>query len=194
MAKFEVINPVFLTIGNVAHTLHQISSIGRGELCELLLNGEEAPTDGVGNIRIASIILTILEFDGLVTFGLLQKKPDDYPEEQFEELLYKPTKERLKALYQFSGATAPLGEEPFQTVMRIVKIRNDLVHPKVEHEFKEIENPSRGDLFEAIDGAFVELTDAESFNLIREKFDEASRQLRDTCRVVNEAPRATVVS
>ncbi|MCU7554417.1 hypothetical protein OCL06_07390 [Alteromonas sp. ASW11-19] len=194
MAKFEVINPVFLTIGNAAHTLHQISSIGRGELSELLLSGEEAPTDGVGNIRIASVILTILEFDGLVTFGLLQKKPDDYSEEEFEALLFRPTKERLKALYQFSGATAQLGEEPLQTVMRIVKLRNDLVHPKVENECKEIEKPSRGDLIESIDGSFVELTDPESFTLIRQKFDEASRQLRDTCSLVTEAPRATAVS
>lgn len=194
MAKFDVVNPVFLTIGNAAHTLHQISSLGRGELIELLLKGDEAPTDGVGNIRIASRLLTILEFDGLVTFGLLRKKPDGYPEEEFENLLFKPTKERLKFLYQFSGAAAPLGEEPFQTVMRIVRLRNDLVHPKIEQQVQEIENPSREALFEAIDGFFVELTDSGSFNQIRQKFDEASRQLIDSCDLVIEAPRATSVS
>lgn len=187
----KVTHYMYGTLGNVAHTLNSIANISRAELLELLKSGSEAPTDGVGLIRIAALLSKIFELDGLVTHALIQKLEDNTEQSDLHALLRKPLKERIKHLYEHVGKTSPLGTEPFQTAIFLAKLRDRLVHPGVEEHEEERQPESARDLFDALDGFLVRFYEPNHYRDNYEKLEEVQRILMADCEVQHELSSAT---
>lgn len=189
-----VVVPRHHDVDNMSFTLRAIAELSRKDFLALLNADQEVPTDGKGLIRAAAVLLSIFAFDGLVSYGLLKISKEQGRNEsaEFKCLLKKSLKERLKSLYQLSGIEAPLDRDPFQAVLSAVKLRDQLVHPKLEERVEEYANPNRNDLFEVMDGSLKEFYDPIAFAVIMDKLDEAKQKVLNECDIEDELARARV--
>jgi hypothetical protein len=193
MPVIQFNNPVYQTVGNVAYSLERLASSNREELASLLSSHTESPTDAVGNFRIGAIILKAFEFDGLVTFAICQKFNPADNEEELQTLLKQELKIRLRELYSICGLDSPCGREPFQTALRLAKVRNSIVHPQVLTGSVDVAEVTQATLFSAIDGFFGELANATRFTELCQRYREAQETLINECELQLTLPSSSVI-
>jgi hypothetical protein len=189
--KLHVENPMYQTMGNIAYTLKKIALISREDLQELLNSGVESPTDGVFNLRIASLLIRVFEFDGLISYALTSKLVEEISNEELNTILRKSLKDRIKELYALNKLKPNLGNEPFQTVLKIAKDRDRLVHPQFEKREIETKGKEKIQIFDEIDDFLAEYCSRDNFIEINKKFDIAAKIICTDCKISIVLPNAT---
>lgn len=177
MTLYRVQRPTHDALGDASEGLKKLLETPKPKLLEMLLSGDEAPSDPSGNFRLACLLLKIFEFDGLITCVLQHQMIDRNV--SCKKIFYKDLKCRIRVAYKWRGLASPLGKEPFQSAMKVVKERDKLVHPKLIDELVSIDNVTRASLFKHIDSELNVFYNKDTFNKAFDSLVETIRNVKE---------------
>ncbi|WP_026377246.1 hypothetical protein [Aestuariibacter salexigens] len=167
----------YLDLGNAAHTIEQLLY----EPDSMIRNDEVIA--GQGNLRFAALLLYMFEFDGFINCALQEKTGDDSAADEKLTL-----KERIKKLYELSNLSANVcGEAPFQNILNLFKLRDSLVHPKIEYSAftdEQCDGPvSNEQLSEYLTTQLLQLGEPSSFAMHKKLLEDAKNKIVEECDV-----------